>query len=42
VRGLERAARCDPRRIAEQAAERFSPLSMARRTLDAIRAVGLE
>ena len=39
-RGIDRAARCDSGRIAAEAAERFSPVAMARRALDAIRAVG--
>jgi hypothetical protein len=40
ARGIEVAKRCDRPRIAAEAAERFSPIAMARRALDAIRAVG--
>ena len=40
VRGLQRAAERDAARIAAEAGERFSPLAMARRALDAIEAVG--
>jgi hypothetical protein len=40
VHGLARAAGCDSRRIADEAAVRFSPIAMAQRALDAIRTVG--
>ena len=40
VRGLARARRGDPARIATEAAERFSPAAMAQRVMAAIRAVG--
>jgi len=39
VRGIERATFCDADRIAREAAERFSAITMARRVMAAIRAV---